>query len=71
MDAGVHWGVLRNLRQEVGANPAVLVTAIVLDIVVLVAFVGMKAQSDPLIVVFAILGLIAVFAGEWLYLRSR
>jgi amino acid transporter len=71
MDIGIHWGVLRYLHEEVGAKPLILITAIVLDIVVLAAFLMIKVQTDILIVVVALIGLAAVFAGEWLFLRSR
>ena len=68
---GVHWGVLRHLRREIGASAAVLVTAIALDLVVLLAFLTMKARTDLPIVFVALAGLVAVFAGEWLFLRTN
>ncbi len=71
MDIGIHWGVLRYLRKEVQANALVLVTAIGLDAVVLGAFLTFKAESDPLIVIIALLTLLLVFAGEWFFLRSQ
>lgn len=71
MDIGIHWGVLRYLREEVGAQPVILISAMVLDVVVLGAFLAIKVQTDILIVVVALIGLVAVFAGEWLFLRSR
>lgn len=71
MDMGIHWGVLRHLREDVNANPVVLVTAIILDLVVLAAFVAIKVEQDVLIVWVAVAGLVAVFGGEWLYLRIR
>lgn len=70
MDIGIHWGVLRYLRKEVAAKPVILITAIVLDAIVLGAFLTVKAQSDVLIVVVALIGLVAVFGGEWLFLQS-
>ncbi len=70
MDIGIHWGVLRYLRKDVAAKPVILVTAIVLDVIVLGAFLTMKASSDMLIVVVALIGLVAVFGGEWLFLQS-
>lgn len=45
MDIAIHWGVLRYLRRDVGANVVVLVTAIVLDAVVLGAFLVEKAST--------------------------
>ena len=46
MDIAVHWGILRNLRKEIEASSLILITAIVLDIVVLGAFIYIKIQSD-------------------------
>ena len=71
MDIAVHWGVLRHTRQEVKARAWVLVTAIVLDVVVLGAFLAVKAQSDPLVLGIAAIGLVLIFGGEWWFLRLR
>jgi len=71
MDISIHWGVLRHLRQEVQANAVILVTAIALDAVVLGAFLSVKASSDVLIIIIALLVLALVVAGEWYFLRSR
>jgi amino acid transporter len=61
MDIIIHWGVFRHLRQEIGAQGWVLLTAIALDAVVLAAFAAMKWQSDPLIVGIGIVGMALVF----------
>jgi amino acid transporter len=71
MDIMIHWGVLRHLRDDIGANPVILVAAIALDALVLSAFVILKWQSDPLIIAFALAGMITVFAFEKFYLSSR
>ncbi len=71
MDIGIHWGVFRYMRKDVGANPLILITAIVLDLVVLGAFLAIKAEADPTIIIVAVAGLFLVFAGEWLFLRVR
>ncbi|HDZ79737.1 MAG TPA: APC family permease [Roseobacter sp.] len=68
MDMIVHWGVLRFMRQEVKANGLIIVLALVFDAVVLVAFTSMKLQSDPLIVVYAVIAITAVFVFQRLYL---
>jgi len=64
MDAAMHWGVYRHLRKEIGANGAILITAIVLDIVVLGAFLYVKGIADPLILWVAGIGLVLIFSGE-------
>lgn len=68
MDILIHWGVWRNLRKDIGARASVLLTAIVLDVVVLGAFAALKWQSDPLIVVIALVGMTAVFLFERVFL---
>lgn len=71
MDIVIHWGVLRHLRNEVGANPVILVTAIILDVVVLAALLMIKAQTDMLVIYASIIGMVIIFAGERLFLRRK
>ena len=68
MDALVHWGVFRRLRNEIGARGGVLISAIALDVLVLAAFGAMKLESDPLIVAVAIISIAAVFVYERIFL---
>lgn len=68
MDMVVHWGVYRYRREEVGAAPAILLTALALDAVVLAAFTAMKLQSDPAIVLYAAIGIASVFVIERMYM---
>ena len=69
MDIAVHWGVLRYLRKEIKANAFVLITAIILDVIVLGAFLMVKAQTDMLVIYVALAGMVFVFAGERLFLK--
>lgn len=69
MDITIHWGVLRHLYQDVGANRVVLGTAIALDIVALGAFLVVKGSSDPLIVGVSLVSIVVVVAFEHFYLR--
>jgi len=68
MDILIHWGVLKSLRREIGANGWIMIAAIALDTLVLAVFAAMKLQSDPTIVVIAALAIAAVFAFERVYL---
>lgn len=70
MDITVHVGVLRKLRDEVGASIAVVTSAIVLDTIVLGAFVVVKVSADPLIIGVSLGGIAIVVAFEALYLRG-
>ncbi|APX21548.1 MAG: APC family permease [Rhodobacteraceae bacterium] len=71
MDILIHWGVFRNLREEVGARGWILLTAIGLDAVVLAAFAAMKWQADPSIVLIAVTAMAVVFVFEHVFLRLR
>ena len=68
MDMIVHWGVFRYRRREIGAAAPVLLAAIGFDALVLVAFTAMKLQADPAIVLYAGIGIAAVFGFERRYL---
>jgi amino acid transporter len=71
MDIAVHWGVLRHLRADVGANPLILGSAIILDVIVLGTFIVVKAQTDMLVVVVSLLAMLIIFAGTKWFLRSK
>tara|TARA_R100001163_G_scaffold53989_1_gene41303 strand:- start:803 stop:2167 length:1365 start_codon:yes stop_codon:yes gene_type:complete len=71
MDIAIHWGVLRHVREETGANPVIVMTAIVLDVIVLGAFIWIKIQSDMVVIWASIIGLTLVFTGEKLFLHTR
>lgn len=71
MDIGLHWGVFKHLRKEVSANAAILITAIVLDVVVLGAFIWVKMQSDMLVIWASLIGLVLIFAGETFFLKAH
>lgn len=71
MDIAIHWGVFRHVRKEVGANPLILITAIVLDVIVLAAFIWVKVQTDILVIYTAAAGLLLIVLGERWFLRSR
>ena len=71
MDIVIHWGVLRHLREEVGAKVWVPVAAIVADAVALAAFLIVKGGRDPLIIFISAGGVAAIFAFEAAYLRVR
>ena len=67
----IHLGILRHLRDEVGARAWIPWVAIALDVAVLVPFVLLKAQSDPFtLVVTAVVALVIVVA-QWSTVRHR
>lgn len=70
MDIAIHWGVFRYLRKEVGANGVIVLTAIVFDIVVLGAFLTVKASTDVMVLYASAIGIILIIAGEKFFLRQ-
>lgn len=71
MDMIVHWGVFKHLRKEVKANGVVLISAMLLDLIVLVAFLWIKAESDLFVVIVSAIGITLVFLGEkWFLARE-
>jgi len=46
-------------------------TAIILDVVILFAFVWAKAQSDAPIIWLALIGLLLIFGGEYGFIRFK
>ena len=71
MDIAIHWGVYKHLRADVGARPWVLLTAIVLDAVVLGAFIYSKSFSDPFVVIISIIGIGLIFGLEAWFLKAN
>ena len=71
MDIAIHWGVLRHLRESVGANTIIPSIAILLDVLVLSGFVWVKATSDPLVLIVATIVMATLLVGEWLFLAKR
>jgi amino acid transporter len=71
MDMAIHWGVFKHLRQDLGARGSVLLTVLVLDAVVLGAFLYIKLTTDPLVVGVSLGGMALIFAAEWWFLRTE
>lgn len=70
MDIAVHWGVLRHLRKEIKANAVILIMAIAFDVIVLGAFLIVKASTDMMVIYAALIGVLIVFIGERFFLRE-
>jgi amino acid transporter len=71
MDMIVHWGVFKHLRKDVNTNGLILISALLLDLIVLIAFLWIKASSDIFVVIVSVIGIILVFAGEKWFLKKN
>jgi amino acid transporter len=70
MDIAVHWGVFRYLRKEIHANTFILISAIIFDVIVLGAFLIVKASTDIMIIYAALIGFLFIFVGESIFLKK-
>ena len=71
MDMIVHWGVFKHLRKEIKANGLILISALILDLIVLSAFIWIKASSDIFVVIVSAIGIVLVFVGEKWFLHWK
>jgi amino acid transporter len=71
MDIGIHWGVLKNMRKDINARASILYTAILLDCIVLAAFLWIKASSDLLVLIVAAILIVLIFLGEKWFLKNK
>lgn len=70
MDMVIHWGVLKHLRQKIGANPFIVLVALILDFIVLSAFIWVKIQADLVVVIVSAAMIILIFIGEHFFLKN-
>lgn len=69
MDIIVHIGVLKNLKDEIKANPLIVIAAIILDVLVLASFIWVKIENDVFVVIVSAVAITAIFVGERFFLR--
>lgn len=69
MDMAIHYGLLRHKPKEVLSNTWIIVGALILDIVVLAAFLVSKAKSDPTIILISAGFVAAIVLVESLFLK--
>ena len=71
LDIAIHWGILRHLRTRIEVRASVVTIAIVLDIILLTAFLWVKGSEDPLILIVSAVGIVLIVAAELLFMWSH
>ena len=71
MDIMIHWGVLKYIRKEIKAKVSIIITAIILDVIVLSAFLWIKGSKDMLVVIVAGVLMVLIFVGEKWFLKAN
>lgn len=70
MDIGLHWGLLRNLKNKVKFSKTIVILAILLDAIVLTGFLWIKAKADLMLIIVALGLMVILFFGEKWFLKS-
>jgi amino acid transporter len=71
MDIAIHWGLFRYLRKEIKFNPAIPIIAIIMDVLVLLAFIYIKYLNDPFVLMVALIGIVLIILSELLFMKSH
>ena len=71
MDIAIHWGLFRYLKKEVKFNPIIPLIAILMDSIILAAFIYMKYLSDPFVLLVAGAGIILILLFQYFFMRSH
>lgn len=71
MDIAIHWGLFRHLLKDVRASPLIPLIAILLDLIILGAFLLLKFNSDPLVIIVSLIGFIAILIAQRLFMITH
>lgn len=71
MDIAIHWGLFRHLKKEVKFNPIIPIVAIIMDVVILSAFVYFKYINDPFVLIVAAIGIVLIFLSQFIFMKSH
>jgi len=71
MDIAIHWGLFRYLRKEFKFNPVIPLIALVLDGIILGAFIYLKYLNDSFVLIVALFGIVLIILSERLFMISH
>ncbi|MHA7282513.1 APC family permease [Arthrobacter sp. TMS2-4] len=71
MDIAIHWGIIRHLGHDIQVKPWIPAIAIILDLAVLIPFLFLKVQSDPLTLIITAATVIILVTTQWFMVHLR
>ncbi len=71
MDIAIHWGLFRYLKKEVKFNSLIPVIALIMDIVILAAFIYIKYINDSFVLIVAFIGIALIIIAQYLFMLSH
>lgn len=71
MDIAIHWGLFKHLKKEVKFNSIIPIMAIVMDVIILLAFIYLKYINDPLVLIVAAIGIVLIFLSQFIFMKTH
>src|SRR5690625_2116965 len=71
MDTIFQWGVLRRIKETIGAKAPIVITSLILNIIVTLTFLWYKIMTDLFIVIIAAITIPLIFIGEYFFLKYK
>ncbi|MWW25999.1 APC family permease [Algibacter lectus] len=71
MDIAIHWGLFIHLKKEVKFNPIIPIIAILMDVIILGAFIYMKYLNDPFVLIVSAIGIVLIFLSQYIFMKSH
>ena len=69
MDMMIHYALAIKMKHSISSTKTIIYAAFIFDAIVLVAFIIVKLQKDPLIVDLSVIIMIFIFALQWIYFK--
>ncbi len=71
MDIAIHWGLYRYLLKETKATAVIPVIAILLDVIILGAFLILKYERDPLVIIVSLIGFVVILVTQRMFMVTH
>lgn len=71
MDTIFQWGVLRRIKETIGAKTPFVIISLILNITVTITFLWYKIMTDLFIVIVAAITIPLIFIGEYFFLKYK
>ncbi len=71
MDLILQYGILKKIKKEIGAKAPIVIASIILDLIVLAAFIWYKLKVDPFIIIISFVSIVLIFVGEKVFLEKN
>src|SRR5690625_5944321 len=71
MDTIFQWGVLRRIKETIGAKAPIVITSLILNIIVTLTFLWYKIITDLFLVIISAISIFLIFIVIYFFLDSN